>query len=142
MHHRVGKGLMVICKSVTCVQGEVVAENGTMSGGGSRVVRGKMRLGSAAPVVADPTQSRAELAAAEERLQQLEKQLQEYQHAAVENGQRADAAAKAQESAAMEFQKICLAVESGARKCKELKQQLMKLDASMQVRTCAGTQLH
>lgn len=105
-----------------------------MSGGGTRVTRGKMRLGSAAPAVVDPATSRAELVAAEEQVQKLDAELQEYRHAAAENAQRADAAVKAQENAAMEFQKSCLAVQSGTRKCRELKLQLQELDASMTVR--------
>lgn len=104
-----------------------------MSGGGSHITRGKMRLGSAAPVVADPTKSRAELVAAEERLQQLEAELEEHRHAAAENARRADAAVKAQESAAMDFQKSRLAVESGTRKVKELQRLLQELDASLTV---------
>jgi len=81
----------------------------------------------------DPSQSRAELAAAEERLQRLEQELQELQHSAMRNAERAEAAAKAQHTAAMEFQKSCLAVESGTRKCKELKQQLTQMDSTMTV---------
>lgn len=104
-----------------------------MSGGGTRVTRGKMCLGSAAPVVVDPATSRAELVTAEERVQKLEAELEEHRHAAAENAARADDAVKAQETAAMDFQKSCLAVQSGTRKCKELKLQLQELDAYMTV---------
>lgn len=64
-------------KKVVTLTGQLIAESGTMSGGGGRPRGGKMRLGSAAPagVAADAKALEKELAAAEKQLQQLEGQL-------------------------------------------------------------------
>lgn len=56
------------------VQGELIAESGTMSGGAGRPQRGRMCLGSSAPKgtgAADARAVAAELKAAEQQLEQV-----------------------------------------------------------------------
>ena len=113
------------------MQGELVAENGTMSGGGNRVMRGKMRLGSSAPVVAQ--QSQRDVADAEARLQTLEEQLQEHQRTVAENEAAATAAHEALASLSTDLQKEELAVQSLLRKVENLKNQMQKIEADMAV---------
>lgn len=50
------------------LQGEMINESGTMTGGGGKPRGGRMCLGSAAPKAADPRAAAAELQAAEEEL--------------------------------------------------------------------------
>ena len=50
------------------VQGEIINESGTMTGGGGKPRAGRMCLGSAAPRRADDKASASELAAAEKEL--------------------------------------------------------------------------
>ena len=58
-------------RRVVTLQGQLIAESGTMSGGGGRPSRGRMQLGSAAPRGnVDAKAAAAELAAAEQQLEQ------------------------------------------------------------------------
>ena len=68
--------LMHQLNSLCAVQGDLIAENGTMSGGGGNVRTGKMCLGNAAPQTASDREVRAELERLEATLAQLEGQLQ------------------------------------------------------------------
>lgn len=115
------------------VQGELVAENGTMSGGGNRVIRGKMRLGSSAPVGAQ--QAQRDVADAEANLHQLEQQLEQHQYAAAENEAAVKAAQEALHPLSTELQKEEMAVQSLLRKVDDLRRQVQKIEADMAVRS-------
>lgn len=110
-----------------------MAENGTMSGGGNRVTRGKMRLGSSAPVGAQ--QSQRDCVEAEAKLQKLEKQLEHHQHAV----NQLEAAVKEEQDTlqplCVQVQKEEMAVESLFRKVADLRQQLKKIKTEMTVRS-------
>ena len=54
------------------MQGEMVQDNGTMIGGGTRVPRGKMRVGDAPPAAADPAAAKRDLQAAQAEVQAAE----------------------------------------------------------------------
>lgn len=59
---------------IICLQGELIAESGTMSGGGGRPQRGRMALGTSAPKGAgavDAKAAAAELKRAEQALEQV-----------------------------------------------------------------------
>ena len=49
------------------VQGEIINDSGTMTGGGGKARGGRMRLGSGAPKPLDTAAAAAELAAAEKK---------------------------------------------------------------------------
>ena len=115
------------------LQGELVAENGTMSGGGNRVMRGRMRLGSKAPMVSQ--QSQQDVTQADARLQELEQTLQEQQRDLAENEAAAKAAQEALCVLSTDQQKEELAVQSLLRKVQNLKNQQQKIEADIAVRS-------
>lgn len=118
----------------------MIMDNGTMCGGGEYVKRGKMRLGNAPPSTKDPALARANLQHAQQRLQQMEKQLVETQ-AAVRDGTAAAAAAKKAATAAdLQLRKRELEIQSDERKHGELQLQVAELQQKVRVRGSAQWQ--
>ena len=108
------------------------ADNGTISGGGTSVRTGKMRVGNAPPVARDPAALHAELGAAEERAAAAEHALATAHDTVTRAAAEASAAQQAAAAAGLAVRKGELEVKSDAAKRTELEQQLATLRGKAQ----------
>lgn len=115
------------------LQGQMFADNGTISGGGTTVRTGKMRVGNAPPVTRDPAALRAEIEAAEARAAAAEAALAAANDALTRATAEGAAAKERVATGGLAVRKGELEVKSDAAKRKELEGQLSGLRAKAQV---------
>ena len=124
-------------QSSAYMQGQMFADNGTISGGGTSVRTGKMRVGNAPPVARDPAVLHAELDAAEARAAAAEHALSTAHDTVTRAAAEASAAQQAAAAGGLALRKGELDVKSDAAKRTELEQQLATLRGKAQARNPA-----
>jgi chromosome segregation ATPase len=125
--------VLVLSYAAELVQGELISESGTMTGGGTSVRTGKMQLGNAPPVTMDPTQMQADLAAAEHCCRQAEVELQRAQAAMAQHLAAAEAAEQDARHAESQLQKRQAEAESAALLVAQLERQVIDEQCAAEV---------
>ncbi|EIE19557.1 RecF/RecN/SMC protein [Coccomyxa subellipsoidea C-169] len=120
---------------VVTVQGEIINDSGTMTGGGGRARGGRMRLGSGAPRPVETAAAAAELAAAEKQEEASLKALAEARQMAERSGAALSSAEKALSSLETSISKARMEAAAQRAKADDLAARLDSLRAATKVAT-------
>lgn len=117
-------------RRVVTVKGEMINENGTMSGGGSQPRGGRLRLGNAAPKVADASEAAAELRDAEKELESAAIALKQARAALSEAIAEAKAARLALEDVETAIPKLRMEAQAALDRAADLQERMAELEVA------------
>ncbi|KAJ9516738.1 hypothetical protein QJQ45_027143, partial [Haematococcus lacustris] len=123
-------------RRVVTLQGQLIAESGTMSGGGGKPQRGRMALGTAAPksaAAADAKEAAVELRQAEQQLEQVHAALGRARDTVTACEQALLAADKQLQELESAAPKACMEAQAEADKAADIQQRLEELRRATEV---------
>lgn len=120
-------------RRVVTAKGEMINENGTMSGGGAKPRGGRMRLGNAAPKVVDAREAAAEMKDAAAELEQAVTALKEAREALAEAGAESKAATLALKDLEVSIPKVRMEASAAADRAQDLADSMAELEAATKV---------
>ena len=120
-------------RRVVTLKGEMINENGTMSGGGAKPRGGRLCLGSAAPKVADAKEAAIDLRGAEAELEEAAVALKTARVALSEAVAEAKAARFALEDVETSIPKLRMEAQAALDRADDLTQRMAELEAATQI---------
>ena len=120
-------------RRVVTVKGEMINENGTMSGGGAKPRGGRLRLGNSAPKTTDGKEAVADLQAAEKQLEAALAALKDMRTALSEAGAESKAALLALEDIETAIPKLRMEAQAALDRAQDLESSMDELKTATEV---------